>query len=69
MAEREMRVGDRVRATIELGGIVRPFVPAGQPGRVDAVVDGGYLVRFDACHRSMGVHADEIARAGAVRRG
>lgn len=63
MTQHELSVGARVRADIDVGGVIRPFVPAGRGGRVEALVDGGYLVRFDACHRSMGVHADEIASA------
>ncbi|SDH60412.1 hypothetical protein [Agrococcus jejuensis] len=64
MATHDLSIGARVRSTIDLGGIVRPFIQAGEPGRIEALDDeGGYVVRFDACHRSMGVHADEVARA------
>lgn len=66
MAQQQLSVGTRVRTTIDLGGIIRPFVRVGEPGRIEAIAaEGGYVVRFDAYDRSMGVHADEVARAEA----
>ena len=68
MAERTLTVGARVRTTIDVGGIIRPFVQAGEPGVVEALLDeGGYVVRFAAHDLSMGVHADEIALERTAR--
>lgn len=68
MAQQTPTVGARVRTTIDVGGIIRPFVQAGEPGRVEALLDeGGYVVRFAAHDLSMGVHADEVALEGSAR--
>ncbi|WP_144722088.1 hypothetical protein [Agrococcus jejuensis] len=67
MAQHDLSIGARVRTTIDLGGIIRPFIQAGEPGRIEALVaEGGYVVRFDAYDRPVGVHADEIARGSAA---
>lgn len=62
LSDANLTIGTRVRSTMDIGGIIRPFVPRDAVGVVDAVLQPtGHLVRFDADDRPVAVHDDEIA--------